>query len=507
MKTLLLPAAFLLLILNLHAQPVAGKWISSTSGANVSIQSQDVTGDGYIYYAGNYSTPISGPHLYIAKSDTAGIMIWEKYIANVFPGSAEITANEQSVYVASYGSVFRFDTDGNLKWRKYIQEAGQVFVNDVMIDENGGCVIAGMCGITASPKKAAYIVKFDSTGAAMWDKKIQWSGYNSSFFYSLAQDNTGNIYACGGAGLSYSPVDEGTVAKFNSAGTIIWTRNISADTNTPMAFYECAFDGNNLIVAGAAIPNFSGHPIVFARLDIFGTILTWGAIPMVTFNVVSINSLTCTPYNTIIVTGEKSFGNTTEGIIIELDYNFAFIRGLTHPATTALTGVEMAGSHTYISGEKGSGALMSFRGISDYSWNFGCGFESFAVTPVFPMLYYGMVYDSTSSVSVVDSSAAIFPLVNQYVTCDNLAGIDDPSATGFSVYPNPAQEMIVVKFGEALATPTTLWVYDVTGQVVRTAVCNAGTAQLELPISGLSSGTYVLRTEAGHNFKFIVSKQ
>lgn len=507
MKTLLLPAA-VLLILNLQAQPAAGQWISSAPGANVSIKSQDVTGDGYIYYAGAYSTPIAGPHLYIAKSDTAGTMIWEKYVPDVFPGSAEIVADKYSVYVACYGSIFRFDHNGNLKWRKYIQEAGQVFVNDVLAYSDGGCIIAGMCGITASPEKVSYIVKLDSNGVTGWDRKMQWTGHRSSFFFSLAKDNADNIYACGGAGTGYSPVDEGTVAKFSPNGALLWATHIQIDTLTPMAFYECATDGNNLIVAGAAVPNFPGHPIALLRIDLStNTVMAWGTLPVTPLHTFSINSLSCTPYNTFIVTGENLSGNTTEGILMELDYNFAFLRGLTHPVTTAITGVEMIASRTYISGEKGNGGLTSFRGISDYSWDFGCGFETYTAAPAYPMFYQGWLSDSTSSVSMTDSSAVVVPLVNQYVTCDNLAGIDDPSASGFSVYPNPAQEMVVVKFGEALAAPTTLWVYDVTGQIVYTVVCNAGTAQLELPIYGLRSGTYVIRTEAGHNFKFVVSPQ
>lgn len=503
MKTHTLLAA-LLLTLTFNAQTPTGKWITSNAGEQVGIYAQTIGPDGYIYYCGAYTPTSGGERMYFAKSDTSGNMIWEKYLDSVFLDAVEIAVDEHSIYLAGYQNVLRFDTDGNFIWRKLIDVQTPVYVNDVMTDESGGCVVAGMRYIPALPKKSAYIVKFDSTGATVWDKEMFWSGYNTCFFYSLTKDNSNNVYACGGAGMGFNPSDEGTVAKFSSSGTLLWTRIIDIDTNTSVAFYQCDFHNNEITLAGSAYPGIPDVPILFVRLDTLGNGFYGTVLPNDSANQFVINSIYCTPYNTLIVTGGKLNGAVYEGVLIEFDYNFSFIRGISTPATTDITGFSMLNNKTYICGAVYFGNAASFRGLSDNSWSFGCGFVSLDADINYVSVNYGMLIDSTGSVAIIDSHAVVQNTSVQYSSCDNLAGVIEPVTNEYTIYPNPASECLFVTFKEALSAPEVLSIYNHKGQVVQTHAVNQGVSGLQINIAELAAGTYTVRMQSGLAQPFVV---
>lgn len=505
MKTRTLLAAALLLTLTSFAQNT-GKWITSNPGENVTIYGQAISSDGYVYQCGAYYMTSVGNFTYLSKSDTLGNIIWEKYIDSTFTPGLEIAADQNSIYLVCYQNVFRFSDDGNLLWRKFIQEQAPVYVNDVLITNDGGCAIAGMHHVSASPKKGSYIVRLDSTGTVLWNKKISWSGYNSSFFYSLAQDNSNNIYACGGAGTSYTPMDAGIVVKFGPTGSIIWTRDIYGDTNTLMAFYECDFYNNELVAAGAAFPS-PGVPFTFMRLDTNGInpLVALGTLNLDSSALYSFNAIHCTPYNTVIATGYKVNGSTTEGVIVELDYNFNFIRGLTNTSCGQLNGIDMTSTGTFISGTTYSGGLYGYRGISDYSWNFGCGFSSLATSLTPLMFNISFPNDSSGNVTVLDRSATAIPFTRQYTTCDNLAGITPPLTSDFSVFPNPADALLTITFSEILSESQQITILNALGEIVYVQACPAGHTVFQISTSRLAPGSYVIRTESSPGVPLVIS--
>jgi hypothetical protein len=497
MKTRTLPAAAMLLTLTSFAQPGSGQLISSVPGERIMITSQAISADGYVYYSGAHQPVTGGPLLYIAKADTAGLIIWERYVDDVISVATEIAADQNSVYVACYENVLRFDTNGNLIWRKAVQEEGQVLVNDVLIDETGGCVIAGMYGLLPVPKKVSFLCKLDSTGIVIWDKEILWAGYNGSFFYSLVQDDAHNIYACGGAGVSYMPIDVGTVAKFTPQGSMLWSKTIVPDTNTSVCFYHSDFRKHEIVIAGAAISHLPGMPILFVRLDTMGNTLDAALIPVNSATNCSINSIHCTPFNTVMVTGQQSDGITTEGILMELDYNLNFTRGLLHPGTHELNGITMINTGNYVSGRRNESGGIAYRGYSDYSWNFGCGFQSFTVPVYAQTVVTGLLPDSISNVTISDTVATVHTLSTLSTTCTNPVGINDPLPGAFSLYPNAASDRVVLTFPEALSAPVNISVYDALGRTVYTMLCPAGSVSQNINTSTWSTGTYTVHAGSG----------
>lgn len=107
----------------------------------------------------------------------------------------------------------------------------------------------------------AVIVKYDSTGAALWARSTS-AGTGNSVFNSIAVDSSGNVYAAGyqqgtstftygsqsitGTASGSSPI----LIKYDSSGTALWARTISAGA-TASIFWGVAVDGSsNVFVAG-----------------------------------------------------------------------------------------------------------------------------------------------------------------------------------------------------------------------------------------------------------------
>ncbi|HQH30505.1 MAG TPA: InlB B-repeat-containing protein, partial [Spirochaetota bacterium] len=110
------------------------------------------------------------------------------------------------------------------------------------------------------------LVKYDSSGTALWAKSVT-AGNNYSQFYSVAVDSSGNVYAAGyqkgtgsftyGEGVSVAGTYSGgyysrnvVLVKYNSTGTALWAKSVTAGTNESL-FNSVAVDSSgNIYAAG-----------------------------------------------------------------------------------------------------------------------------------------------------------------------------------------------------------------------------------------------------------------
>lgn len=90
----------------------------------------------------------------------------------------------------------------------------------------------------------------------------------------------------------------------------------------------------------------------------------------------------------------------------------------------------------------------------------------------------------TYTVSINDGVATI----TQTVTVINALGINNPTAVGFNVYPNPANNVVSITFA---AAANQVRIIDVTGKVVATQTLNAGTNQTTVSVANLANGAYL----------------
>ncbi|MDJ1185390.1 SBBP repeat-containing protein [Roseofilum casamattae] len=213
--------------------------------------------DGNLAWAKNFGGN-SGDYGYDIHADNNGNI----YTTGFFRGSIDLdgdgTTDLNSTGNDAY--IVKYTSDGTLAWATQIQtnasidmvtmERGQgittdsdgnvyatlFFVGDIDVDGDG------TTDLTSAGGSDAYTAKYSPDGTLVWAKAFGGSGYERN--YSIAADNTGNIYTVGSfsetididkdgtADLATTAYEDAYIAKYSSDGTLAGVTQIVSDRST-----------------------------------------------------------------------------------------------------------------------------------------------------------------------------------------------------------------------------------------------------------------------------------
>lgn len=169
--------------------------------------------------------------------------------------------------------VSKFNAAGNLLWTRQLGTADDDFSSGVSADGLGNVYVSGNThGDLAGPNAGAvdtFLSKFDSAGALLWTRQIGTPGDDSS--RSISADKLGNVYisgdtdgSLGGPKVGYADV---FVAKYNSSGGLLWMRQLGTNYYTEKGHVSA--DGlGNVFVSGSTTSNLGG-PYAGGGFDAF----------------------------------------------------------------------------------------------------------------------------------------------------------------------------------------------------------------------------------------------
>jgi hypothetical protein len=169
------------------------------------------------------------------------------------------------------GFIIKLSSSLTITWAKHISsDTGQntEAIYSIAVDTSGNVYYTGTL---FSSKSLSLIGKLDSSGAAVWTRKITETSVNGSLSYGIALDSSNNVYACGRAYRGTTNGYDAVLVKYDSAGTLQWkTAALSTGTATDF-FYKVVVDssGNSYAVGYAGSPQVA----VLAKFDTSGTLL------------------------------------------------------------------------------------------------------------------------------------------------------------------------------------------------------------------------------------------
>lgn len=184
-------------------------------------------------YVGGYSSSLfSGSTAVIAKYDTSGTLQWQKYLANfIFPGNSQSSVadldvdSSGNIYLVTTGLVIaKYNTSGTLQWQKLLSsgsESGNV--QSISIDSSGNIYIVGQSYNSGEFVSKILIIKCDSNGDVLWQKKLDYSGADSPAAYDVCVDSSQNVYVLASANISGN-VDS-IILKYDMNGNLQWQRS------------------------------------------------------------------------------------------------------------------------------------------------------------------------------------------------------------------------------------------------------------------------------------------
>lgn len=198
--------------------------------------------------AGVASGPISLSSLYGKSSES----FWYASLGtSAFNYRMLGTDSIGNIYACASSVVFKWSRDGALLWAKTLSGP---FFSGGCVDTSGNVYLAGAY---YSSSYYAYLLKLDTNGTLQWQRSL--NGSAQEYWYNAAVDASGNVYV-----LGYTNSSGGSggydqyIAKYNSAGTLLWQRSSGGSSDELSSQMALSPDGSLLVLSGYTLTSTSG---------------------------------------------------------------------------------------------------------------------------------------------------------------------------------------------------------------------------------------------------------
>lgn len=220
--------------LNRFGNELSSTSLLDAYGPSTNSSAKGIDFDGtYIYASGNASR-LNGNVYIAKHTTGLGLVwcvsVSGDNTTNKMIGFGSIVADSSgnsytSAYVSSISArLFKHDSSGNLLWQRAVTSstAGFTRIYGLVLDSTGSNIYAAMSVPSASGTNSFGVVKIDSSGSVVWSRVYYGtvsSGNNSA--NAISRDSSDNIYVAGQAPDTYTSA---YLVKINSSGTLLWQR-------------------------------------------------------------------------------------------------------------------------------------------------------------------------------------------------------------------------------------------------------------------------------------------
>lgn len=237
----------------------------------------------------------------VRKISPAGNIVWEKIISGGTYDTMDVSASgeivlggkqdvvENSTFVTKF-VVAKIDTNGSLLWQKYYrtvstQSASASYLNSIRFNTTDSSIYFSatydIYVTNTSDWTWAILVKIDSSGTISWSRRFTNPWGYGTYGGPVSIDSSGNVFWSGNYDPSTQTGYNAFVSKFNSSGTLLWQKKMygpnSNQSSREFRVYQSVVDASgNLHVAGWIDPGglqyWTKLPY-FAGIDTNGNVL------------------------------------------------------------------------------------------------------------------------------------------------------------------------------------------------------------------------------------------
>lgn len=233
-----------------------------------------------------YSVGIAGPDFLITKQNSSGVVQWMKTISTPYfsKASASVVDSSGNIFAVgyygdtasssnySYAFITKYDSLGVLQYQKRFTDTvsqRDTLFNSVDLDSSQNIYCCGTATYNTSGSDYILLSKFDTSGTLLWSRGLYNSNMNSNpSGYCVAVDDADNmVYIIGSEnGYISSSYSRIIVAKYNTSGVLQWQRfigvtdqNLSDDSNRPSAI---SVDSGNSFYVTIQSQSYSAFSLV-----------------------------------------------------------------------------------------------------------------------------------------------------------------------------------------------------------------------------------------------------
>jgi hypothetical protein len=242
-------------------------------------------GLGNVYISGYTQGNLQGTNVglrdaFVAKYDSTGTRLWTKQLGTTVDDrgwgvSADGVGN---VYMAGTTGgglqganlggtdafLTKYDAAGALLWTKQLGTTVDDDGRNVYADSAGNVYISGFTSGSLQGSNAgltdAFVSKYNSAGTVQWTRQLGTT--TSDYSYGVTADPSGNVFISGttsGHFQGSGPINEDAfVAKYNSAGVLQWTQQLGTSTTADRNFTVAADPSGNVFISGVTNGSLQG---------------------------------------------------------------------------------------------------------------------------------------------------------------------------------------------------------------------------------------------------------
>ena len=429
---------------------------------------------------------ISGGYNGIMKVDSIGNIMWSRST----PISIDAMApTADSCYLAigqisiNIVNVFKFDTNGDTIWSKAISFAEITDASTLKVTSDSSILITGLQGVSnGTALTQMFILKLDKEGSFLWMKTFRTTNYENVLL-GIKEGPDKNYYAWGY--ISYDSTNiyyNAILICLSPAGNMIWNRTFTDGFTTYVQMIDIEF-----LDSGILCHLINGQSSILIKLDTNGYSL-WSK-------------------NYGVFSGSYNFQNSKDFFKIRNNDYYLFSR-----TSNLLFEIDTVGniirSYETLWGLPGENFALTIDGQFAYT---AFGFSGPGIVRYDSTAFNSCIFISIGSVVVDDTlltDSVIYTIgtdgtpvnysiqviscsTNSWDNCPDIEGIEQiPSEESVSLFPNPATNIVYLKYKDQLI-PDKIEIVDVTGQLVKTYFSDNSLSPLD--ISGLSNVIYLLR--------------
>jgi hypothetical protein len=223
----------------------------------------------------------------VANTGALGVTVsWATYFAGGSAGNAIATDTSGNVFVTGGGAdcfIAKYSSAGAVLWSAQIASTGTDQGRGITTDTSGNVFVTGVYGtfgatlslgnagggtgatLAATGGGDCFIAKYTSAGTVSWAAQLS-GGQQLDSGYAIATDTSGNVFVTGfysnvftlyntgggtGATLPITGGGDCFIAKYSSAGAVVWAAQITGSLGSSDGGYGIATDtSGNVFVTG-----------------------------------------------------------------------------------------------------------------------------------------------------------------------------------------------------------------------------------------------------------------
>jgi hypothetical protein len=406
--------------------------------------------------------------IFLLKTDSDGNEIWTEYFGGeyedyartieptadggfIITGFTQPSSNKRDLFL------LKTDPQGGMEWiRSYdISSSDHGFCGRQTND--GGYILIGMSTNYVTGSEDILLLKTDASGNMLWYQLYGGSGY--CYGHCVQQTSDGGYIVFGSTELSGNGSRDFYLIKTDSQGNEIWSRVYGGPYDDYGFWIEQTPDGGFICTGLWGTSIYWEQELYLEKMDADGNTI-WDIL-WCEDDVATGNSVQNTSDGGFIVTGMTRLNTEPDKLLIlktDQDGNILWTQTVTHPYRVEGYCIRETMNQDYI--------------ISGWA----------IIPPSDCRVYLARLQAQTSTIEVLEDGSQPENIILSHA------------------FPNPFNPATVISYQLSVVGHVNLAVYDVSGRQVAELVDgwrDAGLHEVMFDGSGLASGVYIYRLEAG----------